>query len=164
MALGRLLGASVAGALALACQTVPRPPEVTRAIDEAHVEALALAFPREGEGLCTVELWVPGRANEDGKTGDLVWELWIEGRPFAAGAARPEVALPKGQWVKATLALPLVYRSASWSPDPRALKVRFKARLVRQFGYDAPATEIDERRTVQSEGAVSFDRGGGPFR
>lgn len=164
MGLARLCGAFAACALALACQTAPRPPEVKRALDEAHVEALALKFPREGEGLCTVELWVPGRSNEDGKTGDLVWELWIEGRPFAAGAARPDVALPRGQWVKVTLGLPLLYRSASWSPDPRALKVRFSARLVRQFRYDAPATEIDERRTVESEGAVSFDRQGGQFR
>jgi hypothetical protein len=154
-----LLGA--AAALVAACQTIPRLPDA-RATDEAHVSALGLKFPREGEGLCTVELMVPGRPAEDGAMGDLVWELWLEGHPFAAGVARPELALQRGQWGKATLSLPLVYRSASWTADARSMRVRFKGRLERRFGVDAPATEIDEQRVVVSDGAVLFDRGGGP--
>jgi hypothetical protein len=147
-------------AFATGCQTIPRPPEVSRQTDDAHVSSVALKFPKEGEGLCTLELWVPGRANESGATGDLVWELWLEGRPFAAGVARPELDLPPGQWVKTTLKLPLLYRNASWSPDPRPMRVRFKGRLVRKFGADAPSTAIDEPRTVTSEGSPLFDRGG----
>lgn len=142
-----------------ACIPIPRSPEVKRDTDEAHVSALALAFPAEGEGLAKVELLIPGREDEAGEVGDLVWELWLEGRPFASGVVRPDLKLPVGQWAKAQLELPLLYRAWSWSPHPRSLRVRFKGRLVRRFGLDAPATFLDERRTVVADGAPLFDRG-----
>jgi hypothetical protein len=147
--------------LCAACQTVPRPADVQRQTNDAHVVALGLKFPKDGEGVLAVELAVPGRPGEDGEAGDLVWELWLEGRPFAAGVARPELKLPRGQWGRTTLKLPLAFRSASWSPDPREVRVRFTGRLVRKFSVDAPATELDEQRVVVSEGAVAFERGGG---
>ncbi len=155
----RALG-SLAAVVLCGCLTVPRPPEISRQTDDAHVAALALKFPKDGEGLCTIELAVPGRPAEDGETGELVWELWLEGHPFAAGVARPELKLPRGKWSTATLKLPLVFRNAGWSADPRQMRVRFAGRLVRQFGLDTPATALDEQRVVTSEGSVSFDRGG----
>jgi hypothetical protein len=132
---------------------------VKRATDDAYVEGLTLKFPKEGEGLCGVELWVPGRASEDGETGDLTWELWLDGHPFAAGVVTPDVKLPQGKWTHAQLKLPLVFRNLSWSADPRELRARFRGRLVRKFAGDAPATPIDEQRVVLSEGAPQFDRG-----
>ena len=79
--------------LCAGCATIPRPPEVKRATDDAYVEGLTLKFPKEGEGLCSVDLWVPGRSGENGQTGDLTWELWLDGHPFAAGVATPEATL-----------------------------------------------------------------------
>ena len=150
-ALALLLAAS-------ACRTVPPPPGAPRGASGAFLESVALAFPREGEGSCTATFVVSGDPDVDGVMGDVVWELWLEGRPFAAGVARPDAALPHGVWTPVAVTVPLLFRNVSWTGDARNLKVRLRGTLSRKFGGEAPRVDFDERRTVQSQGAPLFER------
>jgi len=121
------------GAL-LVCGCPPAAAPTAADPEAPRVERVELSFPREGEGTCTLGLSVSPRAQQVGAVFDLVWELWLEGRPFAAGVARSAEATPTPGAV--TFKLPLAFRNVGWTADSRSVKVRLRGQLIQRSTLD----------------------------
>lgn len=122
------VGAALSGCLGV----VPFQP---RAYDEAaRVEAVDLAFAKDGSGRLGLRLAVRNPASDAASLTRVDFELRVDGRRFAVGEQAVTVPLDPGGTTTLDVRFPLASQRATGGPQEVERRVEVRGGVVLRFG------------------------------
>lgn len=86
-------------------------PELLPSTERVRVEALSLTYLGEGEARLDAALSVHNAGSAPSQLAEVHWELWLDGRWFAAGARALGVTAPPASWTEVEWSAPLSFRA-----------------------------------------------------
>jgi hypothetical protein len=128
-------------------------------LELVRVREVAASFSPDGRASFRVRLDVDNPEQAAGSLNALDWEVWIQGRWFAAGTESLAEPLPRGGR-ELKVELPVVFRRLSVKPGLSSLEVGVRGRL--EGSVDGNTVRLPFQRTlnVDSDGAPIFGETG----
>jgi hypothetical protein len=134
------LGAVVLGLSLAGCARLPfRPaPDV-----KAELVSVTAAFPTDETGEVALKLLLKNPGSTQASVLAVSWELWLDGRWFAAGTQGMNEALPPGE-TTVDVQLPLSFLKTPMRKGPQLVRAAVRGRVLVLF-------EPEQRREVRFE-------------
>ena len=144
--------------LALAsCRTGPRPrgPESGAVV----VNALSASFPADDRADFSLQLQIQNREGFPGTITGVSWEIWLQGRRFAAGTRMLAESLPTRGSAQLSLTLPLAYRHTAAAAVPIPLEVGLRGGVSVTFAGNEQRLPFRATVRLVARGAPLFNAG-----
>lgn len=148
---GFAVGVFLAG---LGCQGPRLGPSAPE--EAVQVEQVTLAFAAEDRGEATFRLAVENPASTAVELSEVQWELWLEGRRFAAGARLLQQTVPAHAAAVVEVPASLVFRRMELLRGPRHVRVALRGSLMANWGRGKERLLFQRRLDVESQGAPVF--------
>lgn len=100
------------------------------ALLRATVERVELSFASESEGELAVTLQVDPLRRSAGTFERVEWELWLDGRWFAAGTQALEVRIAERAPTEVRFTAPLHFRPTPLSTEPKRMDVGVRGVVI----------------------------------
>lgn len=137
----------------VACRTSAPAPAVRGPVE---VKEVSLSFAPPDQGELGLLLEVENRQPRAGTITLLGWELWLNGRYFAAGELVTSQLLPLGGRAQLSLALPFTLKDVSLTAGPKPLELGVRGGVRVSFAGALQRLPFESRRSVISQGAPLF--------
>lgn len=121
------------------------------------VEGVELKFLDSGKADLAFTLVTPPETKLR-QSNEVQWELWLDGRYFAAGVWRADVALPQGQTSRIKVSSPLVFRPGPVKNELMAHSVGVKGYLVGSTGVGTARVAFAEQQVLWLAGTPAWDK------
>lgn len=122
---------------------------------ELEVTSLGASFPGADEGRIELQLTLhrPEDAGRQVRATGLMWEAWVDHRPFAAGRMTLSAPVdPRGQ-SPLVLSLPVSYRHLEYRPGPTHVELRVRGTLDLLRDGSAKSIDFERSETRVTDGA-----------
>lgn len=100
----------------------------------AEVAAVQASFPNETHATFELRLRARNPTRQTAKIGSLSWELWLQGKWFAAGVQQLGESVSPGEVRELRVTLPLAFRPMPMTTEPTPLLVGLRGTLAARFG------------------------------
>ncbi len=138
------------------CRTANPSPAPRAPIE---VAALAADFPGPDHGEVRLTLDVDNPEGVDAEAKEVTWEVWLEGRWFAAGLLEVRAALPAHRRTLIALQLPVVFKRLEVRPEPASVEVAVRGAVDLKYGKGGARVPFEATRRILARGAPKM---GGP--
>ncbi len=139
--------------LLVACRT----PGAAPASKQAEVSSLSLRFPEPDVGELSFVVAMLNRTTNAGTILEVDYELWLDGRWFAAGRQRVSTVLPLDGAASVELKVPLAFRRVGYQSETRSVQVGLRGGALVSFGGEERRLRFEEVRRMSVVGAPEWE-------
>jgi hypothetical protein len=125
-------------------------------VPPVQVRSVGASFSSENHAELKLSLLVPNPTLVVGEAVQVSWELWLQGRWFAAGTRALHEPLPATQTRELSLSFPMAFRTLTVTREPTPLQVGVRGSIDARFGNEHRELSFEDGRRVVTDGAPVF--------
>jgi hypothetical protein len=139
----------------LSCRRVPGTEPA--GFERATVESLSLRFLSETDAELSGELRIEPTGSGVGRVQQLQWELWLDGRWFAAGTQALAVPIEADEPATVPFEARLHHRALVLSSRPATVQLGFRGALLAVYGDELQRLPFARQLELELDRAPQLD-------